>query len=66
MAKLVKKMVTPNNISISKVDAEIERVVAKLYGFGKKDYKIIFKAIKESEDLLPVRALKKITASDIF
>ena len=47
-------------------DAAIERMIAHIYGLHQKDYILIFRAINEVEDLIPIRALKSINVSDVF
>ena len=47
-------------------DAAIERVVAHIYGLRQHDYVLIFRAIHEVEDLVPIRALKSINVSEVF
>jgi tRNA1(Val) A37 N6-methylase TrmN6 len=66
IAELVKDTLHSNAPLDSNTDAEIERLVAYLYCLKKNDYEIIFKSLEDSDELLPIRALKKITSSDIF
>ena len=47
-------------------DCRIEFMVAQLYGLRKHDYETIYKTLNSVEELLPVRALKKIELNDIF
>ena len=49
-----------------KIDALVERRLAYLYGLRRKHYEIIYSTINEVEELLPIKALKKIKISDIF
>jgi adenine-specific DNA-methyltransferase len=56
-----------SNESLSKtLDAQLEYLVAEVYGLTKADYLSIYKAIDKSQELLPVKALKSIAVSDIF
>jgi hypothetical protein len=48
------------------VDAKLERLVARLLGLSKKDYKVIFSTLESLEELLPVRALRRISIDDVF
>ena len=48
------------------LDAKLERMVADAYKLTKSDYKTIYSAIEGSQDLLPIKALKNISISDIF
>jgi tRNA1(Val) A37 N6-methylase TrmN6 len=47
-----------------KIDLEIERLIGKLFSLTEKDYKIIFDAIDESDELLPILDLKNISMED--
>ncbi len=46
-------------------DAQIESSIAKLYGLKKKDYQRIYSMIDNVQDLLPVRALKRVALEDL-
>jgi len=59
---ILKKEIIPSN----DVDIKVEILVGKLFSLNEKDYRIIFNAIEESDDLIPVMELKKITVSDII
>jgi len=48
------------------LDAEIERMVAKIYSLTKKDYQEIFATLTSIEQLRPVRLLLSIKPDDIF
>jgi len=48
------------------VDAAVEQVVAKLYGLTWKHYDVVYATLESVEELLPVRALKRIQIRDIF
>lgn len=50
----------------NQIDLEIELLVGKLFSLSKKDYKIIFNSIDESEELLPVKELKNIQLKQII
>lgn len=48
------------------LDAQVERVVADLYDLREEDYRSIFSVLENSQELVPVKALKRISLSDIF
>lgn len=48
------------------VDAEVERLVASLYGLTKKDYETIYSTLGSIEGLIPVKVLTDVTVQDIF
>jgi hypothetical protein len=61
------KTYTKQNHPISPgVDARVERLIAELYGLNRRDYEVIYDTINTVEELLPVRALKKIGVDEIF
>lgn len=47
-------------------DAKVERLVAKLFGLTKNNYKTIYSTLNQLEGLLPVRQLQSVTINDIF
>lgn len=63
---LIRPYTTQNLIVPDDVDARVERLIGKLYGLGKKDYQIIYKAIDAAQALLPVRRLRRVSLADIF
>jgi hypothetical protein len=66
IVKLLHSSLKQGRAPSEKVDARIEFLVSKLFFFTKKDYDIIFTAINESDELLPVKELKRISVADIF
>ncbi len=50
----------------SKLDAQLEKLVADLYGLTEEDYIPIFSSIDKSQELLTVKALKSVTLKDVF
>jgi adenine-specific DNA-methyltransferase len=58
---VLKKGIAPPN----EVDAAVEALVGKLFSFNENDYRIIFNAIKESDELIPIMDLKKISFTDV-
>ncbi|HCQ2485980.1 TPA: hypothetical protein OHO00_004765, partial [Escherichia coli] len=48
------------------LDAELERMVAKIYGLDQAHYDAIFKVLDKAQELIAVKALKNIKISDIF
>jgi len=49
-----------------RVDAEIEYLVAKLYGLSEEDYTRIYQTLQDVQDLLPIKPLKIVSIHDIF
>jgi len=66
IATLVGRHAVGANGMPPEADAEVERLVSMLYGLSRKDYKRIYETLDSVEDLLPVRALKRVRISDIF
>jgi len=50
----------------NRIDFEIELDIAQLFGLTKRDYRIIFNMIDESDDLVPIRELKRIDFQDFL
>ncbi len=50
----------------SQEDLEIELLIGKLFHFEKEDFEIIFNAINDSDNLLPIKALKDVKLNDII
>jgi len=66
LGKMVEPYARKSVVPPLSVDAKIERLVAHLYGFNRKHYNEIYRTIDTVQELLPVRALKRITPKDIF
>ncbi|MEZ4885131.1 MAG: N-6 DNA methylase [Chitinophagales bacterium] len=49
-----------------KIDLQIEKIVAQLFGLDKDDYKTIFKTLTSSEQLIPIKRLLNCSVNDIF
>ena len=49
-----------------KIDAQIEKTVAQLFGLTRKDYDTIFKELSQAEQLIPIKRLLTISVEDIF
>jgi adenine-specific DNA-methyltransferase len=49
-----------------KADAEVEHLVARLYGLSKKHYEYIYDTLMDVEQLLPVKSLGAVSVNDIF
>ena len=47
------------------IDLKVELLIGKMLSLNKNDYKIIFNAIEDSDNLLPIRDLKKIKMADV-
>jgi adenine-specific DNA-methyltransferase len=48
------------------VDARVEGNVARLYGLGRRHYQVIYETLDSVEQLLPVRALRRVPISAVF
>jgi tRNA1(Val) A37 N6-methylase TrmN6 len=48
------------------IDLKLELLIGKLFSLTKNDYKIIFNAIEESDELLPILDLKSISIDDFL
>ena len=48
------------------VDVAVEQGVAELYGLTRKHYEVVYATLESVEELLPVKALKRIQIIDIF
>ena len=66
ISKKIKKITTSGGEITRDIDAVCEKIVADLYGLCESDYLLIFKVIEESQELIPVKALRKISIPDIF
>jgi L-rhamnose isomerase len=66
ISKRVRSYLTKGANISDKLDADIERMVAKIIGLRKKDYEIVYAVLNSIQDLLPVKALKNIGISEIF
>lgn len=65
IGELVKKQNPLQGIT-NQADAEIEYLVAKMFGIDKSDYLVIYNSIDRAQELIPVLELKRIKLSDIF
>jgi adenine-specific DNA-methyltransferase len=66
IASLLKPHLRSGNGIPAHVDAKVENHIARLYGLSENDYKLIYKTLDSSQDLLPVKALKQISTREIF
>lgn len=66
IASLVKKCTRRQRSVTSSEDAAIEKALAKVFSLTKEDYEFIYRTIDKFEELLPVRALKKVGIDEIF
>ena len=48
------------------IDMKVELLIGKMFAFTKKDYQIIFNAINELDELLPVRELKNFDQNEFL
>lgn len=49
-----------------KMDAEVEHLIARLYGLSRKHYEHIYDTLMDVEQLLPVKSLGAVSINDIF
>ena len=70
MAKRVEKLLKPYLVKAKpiphNVDAEVESIIARLFGISKEDYARIYTTLNNVEELLPIKALKQIPIDAIF
>lgn len=66
IAKHLKPFVRKNHGVPPRIDAQIEKLVAHLFGLSKEDYGRIYSTLDNVQELVPVRALKSVRISDIF
>lgn len=62
----LKSVLEKNQPLPDKLDAELEGMVAKLYGLNKEHYDAIFKVLDKAQELIAVKALKNIKVDDVF
>jgi SAM-dependent methyltransferase len=48
------------------IDAEVEYIIANLYGLSKHHYQFIYDTLKDVEQLLPIKSLNTVSTVDIF
>ena len=48
------------------VDAEVEYLIALLFGLTKTDYDVIYKTLSDTQGLIPVKTLASVSVEDIF
>ena len=58
---LQKRLGLPNH-----VDSKVEYLISTICGLTKTDYKVIYETINEAQELIPIKALKKIELNEIF
>jgi len=63
IVSLLKPVLKEGELS-AEIDLEVELLVGKLFSLTKNDYKVIFSVIDESEELLPIMALKSISLEE--
>jgi len=65
ISQLLRPALKKGIIPSKEVDIAVEVLVGKLFSLNDKDYGIIFNAIQESDELIPIMELKNITATDV-
>jgi hypothetical protein len=48
------------------VDAQVEYLISKLFGLTEEDYQVIYKTLNDTQGLIPVKSLAKVSVKDIF
>ena len=66
IAALVRPYMQHDQALPANVDAEVERLVARVYGLGHEQYKTIYATLESVQDLLPVRRLKQVPLTAVF
>lgn len=66
ITKLMEPCLQKNLELPDSIDSEVEYLISKLCKLTRADYDIIYRVINQVEELLPVKALKKIQINDIF
>jgi len=66
LSRLVKPHLADGGTLPEKVDAEVEHLVAGLYGLSRTHYQAIYSTLEYVEELAPIKPLKNISISDIF
>lgn len=67
ITQIIRQYVLVQNKDIpAKVDAELEYLVAKLFGISEDAYQLIFSAISNVQQMIPFKRLLNITIKDIF
>lgn len=66
ITELVRKSFEERKELTDVVDAEIEKNIANLYNLGYSEYRLIFNAINQAEQMIPFRRLLNINTEDIF
>ncbi|NQT29184.1 MAG: N-6 DNA methylase [Candidatus Saganbacteria bacterium] len=66
LVNLVSPYLKTNKGLPNDIDAKVENIISQLYCLSKNNYRFIYKALDEAEQLLPIKALKNIGINDIF
>jgi len=48
------------------VDSKVEHLIGTICGLTRTDYRVIYETINEAQELIPIKALKKIELNEIF
>lgn len=64
VSQVVRRAGMRNELS-PRQDLQIESLVGRLFGLSLKDYGIVFDALDQADELLPVKALKTVDYSDL-
>jgi len=66
IVRILKPFTMRNREITPQADAAVENLVAKLYGLKRRDYEVIYDTLGNVEELVPVRALKRVTIDTVF
>lgn len=66
IARTIRRYLSKGRELPVEADANIERMVAKLFGLERSHYRYIYRTIDEVEELLPIKLLKRVHISQIF
>ena len=66
IAELLKPYLINNEGLPPEIDAKVEYLISILYGLTEEHYERIYEALDYVEELQPIKALKRVTISDIF
>ncbi len=66
IAEALKPYTTQNKEIPNVVDVQVERLVSRIYGLTRKDYRVIYNTLDTVQELRPIIALKKVGLSEIF
>lgn len=66
ISSLIRPYLKKQQVIPKVVDSEVEKMIGRLFGLGFKDYKIIYEGLEQSEDLVPIQALRSLSIQELF